>query len=424
MTSRPSLRLRLGQIGVAAFAVLAVTLLAANLPARFAELSTVCAGEACGDEQLRPADVAALQRFGLAPRSYAVYTLGLYLGLTVACWSVSAVLIWRRADDAVALLAAMALIGQGATGALGVASLSPGWNAVMTLVLLGWYVALVNLLYVFPDGRFVPAWTRWSFAPWLGWLVLGFGWVIVTRQDVPAWYWAGLVVLTLSIFALGGAAQIFRYRRVSTLAQRQQTKWVVAGFAALVATEVLWAGYTELVRPALGQPPPAGVVFEAANTLLDVVSQLVVPLSIGAAIFRYRLWDIDVVVERTLVYSTLTGLLTLAYFGSVVAFQTAAALVTERGTARTAGQPSAAFATVASTLVIAALFSPLRGVVQGFIDRRFFRRRYDAARTLAGFGANLRDEVELDRLHQALIAVVEETMQPEHVSIWIRNPAA
>jgi hypothetical protein len=123
------------------------------------------------------------------------------------------------------------------------------------------------------------------------------------------------------------------------------------------------------------------------------------------------LWDIDVVIQRTLVYSVLTALLTAAYFASVVVLQAGAMAVT--------GQRGSALVTVLSTLLIAALFMPLRAMVQGFIDRRFFRRKYDAARTLAEFGANLRDDVDLAHLRATLLTAVGEVMQPEHAGLWI-----
>ena len=134
------------------------------------------------------------------------------------------------------------------------------------------------------------------------------------------------------------------------------------------------------------------------------------PLSFAVAILRYRLWDIDIIVNRALVYGGLTAALVGMYFGVVVGLQAAFRAAT--------GQESAV---AASTLVIAALFLPLRRRIQEFIDRRFYRRRYDAARTLAAFSARVRDEVDLERLSGALVSVVEETMQPAHVSLWLRK---
>lgn len=139
-----------------------------------------------------------------------------------------------------------------------------------------------------------------------------------------------------------------------------------------------------------------------------------IPVSIGIAILRCRLWDIDVLIRRTLIYAVLTALLALAYFGSVVVLQNLFGAVT--------GQRETPLVTVLSTLVIAALFVPVRRRVQAFIDRRFYRRKYDAARTLAAFGTALRDETDLDQLTAHLTAVVDEAMQPDSVGLWLAGP--
>jgi hypothetical protein len=143
---------------------------------------------------------------------------------------------------------------------------------------------------------------------------------------------------------------------------------------------------------------------------------LLIPISIGVAILRSRLWNIDIIIRRTLVYGWLTGLLVLIYFGSVVLWQTIFRLFT--------GRAQSEVVTVISTLVIAALFSPLRRRVQAIIDQRFYRRKYDAARTLSAFSAALRDEVQLDRLTDEILGVVSETMQPAHVTLWLKETTA
>jgi hypothetical protein len=179
--------------------------------------------------------------------------------------------------------------------------------------------------------------------------------------------------------------------------ERQQIKWFVYA-AALVA----------LGAPLAATPSSVlNVVFGGLSMLL--------PAAVGIAILRYRLYDIDVIVNRTLVYGALTALLAGIYFGSVVVLQNVFGLLT--------GESRSALVTVLSTLGIAALFSPLRQRLQAAVDRRFYRRKYDASRTLAAFGATLRDDVELGALSDRLLEVVDETMQPASASLWLKEPA-
>jgi len=168
-----------------------------------------------------------------------------------------------------------------------------------------------------------------------------------------------------------------------------------------------------LIFPTLGQ---SGSLYQLAIGPLYPFGVLLISLSIGIAILRYRLWDIDILINRTLVYGTLTALLALVYFGLVIGLQALVRLFT--------GQVSQSpIIIVASTLAIAALFQPLRKRIQAIIDRRFYRRKYDAAKTVAAFSATLRQEVDLEQLREHLLNVVQDTMQPAHVSLWLREPS-
>jgi hypothetical protein len=385
-------------------------LAAVGLPLRYRELAVLCA-EACADNQLRLSDAPTLSRFGLTVEFYAGYVVALYAAFMLVSAAVALLLRWRRGADSTALLASISLLAQGVTAGLGSATLPEAWDYLNTILLLVWYTSLVNLLYSFPDGRYIPRVARWSWLPWLIWFVLGVVYALSTAQDPPVIFWSVLVGVMVGVFVLGGVAQIYRYRRISTRTQRQQTKLVVAGFAVYIATEIAYSLYSGWLAPALGLPE-GGLAPQMIYTLLDVTSLLIVPLAIGAAVLRYRLWDIDLVINRTLVYSVLTALLALAYFASVAVLQNGAALFT--------GERQSALVTVLSTLLIAALFAPVRTRVQRFIDRRFFRRRYDAARTLAAFGETLKDDVNMEELRGDLLAAVHESMEPEHVSLWVR----
>jgi hypothetical protein len=204
-------------------------------------------------------------------------------------------------------------------------------------------------------------------------------------------------------------AQVYRHHHAFNPLQRQQTKWILFGGSVTV---IIIVGLTVplYLFPSLGQ---AGSFYQLVIGPVYLVITLIFPLSLGIAILRYRLWDIDIIIHRTLVYITLTVLLAAAYFGLVFALQ----FLLRGLISQTSG-----VAIVVSTLAIAALFQPLRHRIQRLIDRRFYRRKYDAARTLAAFSATIRDEVDLNQLCTKLTAVVEETMQPAHVSLWLCPP--
>jgi hypothetical protein len=163
---------------------------------------------------------------------------------------------------------------------------------------------------------------------------------------------------------------------------------------------------------------PLGVEESAAKDFLTGLPVLAIPLSVGVALFKYRLYDIDLLINRTFVYGLLTATLLAVYFGGVAATEALLRAITGRA-------EQSHLAIVVSTLVIAALFNPLRHRIQAFIDRRFYRRKYDARKTLEAFSTKLRDETDLEALNRELVGVVSETMQPAHVTLWLRlDPSA
>jgi hypothetical protein len=211
-------------------------------------------------------------------------------------------------------------------------------------------------------------------------------------------------------FTFGVAAQAYRYINVSTPTQRQQTKWVVVGMTTCLTLGLL--GITVLNSPSLAGIWYNYMLRRIVGPTLILAGAVFIPLSIGYSILRYRLWDIDLIVRKTLVYTSLTVLLGLIYLGSVVVLQsTLGALLSVQ---------QSPFAIVISTLAIAALSTPLRRRIQDGIDRRFYRKKYDAQQVLAQFAQTARDETDLDALLAELVRVVDETLQPEHVSVWLR----
>jgi hypothetical protein len=197
------------------------------------------------------------------------------------------------------------------------------------------------------------------------------------------------------------AALILRFRR-STGEERQQIKWVIYAVAMLTLAITVVSIWPDLDGSIIG-------------TVLFLTGFLAIPTSFGIAIFKYRLYDIDIIINQTLVYGSVTATLVALYFGGVVALQRLFVLLT--------GEKST-LAVVASTLLIAALFNPLRRRVQALVDRRFYRRKYDAAKTLAAFNSRLREETDLDSLSDEVLGVVRETVQPAHASLWLRPSGA
>jgi hypothetical protein len=292
-------------------------------------------------------------------------------------------------------------------------------EAILFIVGASWDIALfaqmammlptILFLFTFPNGRFEPGWTKWLAVP----AVLSI--VIILLRPASDWTLfssaisqAVLVVIVLLIL-IGLNVQIYRFRNLSTQLERQQVKWVVAGLIAWMFYMALSAFPWIYVQGIpVDQPLPW---WSALAGTIWWLSLIILPISLTVAILRFRLWDIDIIIRRTLQYALLTGLLVLVYFGSIMLLQKFIEALT--------GQQSP-IVIVISTLGIAALFNPLRLRVQRFIDRRFFRRKYDAEQTLTRFAAIARDEVDMDKLTVALLDVVEESMQPERVSLWLK----
>ena len=396
-----------------AIVVFTLSIFLLSLPAYFAQLQTICAGVACvyAYGQLTPGTAQALQHLGLSIGAYAASTLAIAIAPVLVFFGVAGLIFWRRFDDWMALLVSLFLVTFGvnfsAQGLLA-ASLQTAWNVPLSIVTaLGW-ISFNLLIYLFPDGRFVPRWTR---------LVAVFA--IASNLflntfpqaffNLPSWV-AGVLFTGLAV--TGVVAQIYRYLRISGPVQRQQTKWVVFGIAATGV--VIMGRYAPLLFfPALST---SSSLYFLILVYVSPLGYLLIPLTLGMAILRYRLWDIDILINRTLVYGMLTALLALVYIGLVVALQAFFKAIT--------GQVGTSpLVIVISTLAIAALVQPLRHRLQKIIDRRFYRRKYDATRTLAAFSATLQNEMDLNQLSEHLLVVVKETMQPTFVSLWLRTPS-
>ncbi len=400
-----------------AVAVTALAIVLFSVPSSIEHYRSVCtaASEVCSERATRqptPEGVRALQEVGLSLRSYALLNVVVDKVFQLVWFVVGALIFWRRSDDWMALLVSAFLVSFGTvtvdpTDAEALVSSQPAWwLPVQGVQMLGEVCAPLFFL-LFPNGRFVPRWTRWLA-------------VASIANDAADRLFPGLYSLSPALEAVSYLvflatvvifiwAQIYRYRKVSSPTQRRQTKWVIFGTALGVAGTFPLQLPVDLALVS-GDTPLALLVLKAGFAL----SFLLVPLSIGVAVLRSRLFDVDVLINRTLVYGSLTALLVLAYLGGVTASQAIVQTLTGQ-------EELPQLAIVASTLVIAALFNPLRRRTQSFIDQRFYRRKYDARKTLEAFSVRLRDETDLNGLREDLVGVVGETVQPAHVSVWLRS---
>ncbi len=385
-----------------------------SLPDAFRSLHTACTGFACtaASGLLTTGDMQALQKIGLSLDSYASYWMALTIGIALVWLVVGVILAWRKSDDWMALLVALMLITVGATSItdyLLFVSSSTWWIPANVLYMLI-SLALLYTFALFPNGRPVPRWTVW--VPLIYPAALLFYFVLSLILHLPGWslYRGTLPINAIAWFGCEWVlilAQIYRYFRVSNQVERQQTKWVT--FSLIV---VLLADFGGAAFANISSVERAGFFFIIINTVGQSL-YLALPFGIAIAMMRYRLYDIDVIINRAAVYSLLTAMLVLVYVGLVLLLE-----FLLRGIISQTNN----IAIVVSTLAIYVLFQPLRHRIQRIIDRRFYRSKYDAARIIANFSATLRGEIDLNQLSEHLIAVVQETMQPTHVSLWLRAP--
>lgn len=362
----------------------------------------------------------ALERLHSTPEFYTVFRTAMDL-FEVLAFTLLGILIARmKPDDWMVLLVSMASITFGTLFVptlLYLTGVHPELLPWVGLVRsIGLTTSLLAFFYLFPDGRPIPRWTRPLSVVWV---LICLAWLLFPQAPfnlvyLDSWYQnlpASFAVL-LAWFTTGAIAQLYRFWRVSGPIQRQQTKWVVFGSIAGV---VGFFGYYApmLAIPALQQPTVERLLQVYFGIPVYHLLILLPPVFIGVAILRNHLWQIDLIVQRSLVYGTLTLMLSAVYLASVILleniFSFFAGGVFEKSE----------MVIVLATLSIAVLFFPLRQRVQSWIDRRFFRQKYDRAQLVAAFGNDLRYEVDLQQVGDRLLHIVSETMQPEHVSLTL-----
>lgn len=355
--------------------------------------------------------------WGLTPHSFAWIVVGIDILFALVHILLSGVILWRVRTDAhtahFALLMAAALIViplrvPSEYGLL--IERGPHWVWLDPLLPFQGYIFIPLVLALFPNGRWYPRWI------WVYPLVSIFYGTLISILETRWLAESQTVSLLLDslVTGFGLVVQFIRYRNVATPVERQQTKWalfgILIGFLGYYAAGLLFQSnllYQAFPAFALS---PSGVYLLTHLPRLAYLPLLAIPAALSFSILRRRLWDIDLIIRRTLLYTLLTSGLALIYAGLVVAFQFMFRAAT--------GQDSI-LAIVASTLAITALFNPGRRWIQKSIDRRFYRSQYDANLALEAFTTRLRSQVDLDHLTSDIAQVVDETIQPEHVSLWL-----
>jgi signal transduction histidine kinase len=391
-------------------AVLAVSFFVAGIPSEFAMFQTICQ-PACTTGQLSPAGLHALRDLGLSLDFYAAYAVVLDVVFAAVYGTVAAVIFWRKPADRMALFVSFALL------TFGTANFPDTINALATEHSAWWWpVAFLNFLgaasfgfflYLFPDGRFVPRWTRWVAFAWIAWQLPKYWFPSWASSDLNSW--PGWLAVTVWAVALGTVvyAQVFRYRRVSNAVQRQQIKWVVFGISAAV---MAFLGIAVTLSAFAPTPTSSSTVATIlVGYALVYAAMLLIPLSIGVAILRQHLWDIDLIINRTLVYGALTASVILLY---VLVVGGLGGLVQVRG--------NLAISLLATGLA-AVLFQPLRYRLQRGVNHLMYGERDDPYAVLSRLGSRLESTLAPDAMLPAVAKTVRETLRLPYAEIQLKR---
>src|SRR5579885_2224104 len=389
-----------------AVTLLVAVLFVAALPASFASLQTLCLS--CNGPQLTPELARQLSALGLSLPLYAASFLALNSVFFAAYLVMACVLFWRRADDRIAFIGSLFLVSFGGAAFAGtldaLASLNPAWQLLISLARFLGIAFFILFSYLFPDGRFVPSWTR--FLALVGLLV-----------QVPDTFFPGsplsfshlprLLTFVLFLSSLVGpvVVQVYRYRRVSNAVQRQQTKWVIFGLTVAIGGFLSLLLLTATVSPAGNNPVLAQLIVVSASYLF----LLVIPLSLGIAVLRYRLWNIDIIIKRTLVYSILTACVVGIYVlvvGSLGAvFHTGSTLLISLGV----------------TGLVAMLFQPLREWLQRGVNRLLYGQRDEPYRVISRLGQRLETTFTPDAVLSTIVETVALALKLPYAAILFQH---
>jgi signal transduction histidine kinase len=389
-----------------AVAVLTVFCIAVSIPVEFARLQMVCTRAACQPEALTPANVRELGSMGLSADFFAGYRIVVELVFAVTSFAVGALIFWRKSEERMALFVAFALVTYGSLAFIdsvdnldAVAAGNPALWGSLTLVTFMGNIFPVLFFYLFPDGTFVPRWTR-VVAILL--VVVGVCFHFFPDSSLSQWFRSppglglGVCFIATALFS-----QLYRYRRVSGPVQRQQTKWVVFGTTAMVIAQAV-----TFLFPLQGS---THVILKLIPDTVLYLALLLIPLSIGVAILRYNLWDIDLVTNRTLVYGALTASVVLLY------------VLVVGGLGELLQVPGNLIISLLATGLAAVLFQPLRERLQRGVNRLMYGERDDPYAVLSRLGSRLESTLAPAAVLPAVAKTVKEALKLPYVAIQLRR---
>ncbi len=396
--------LTLARAAWAVVAIVAIVIFGVSLSTYYDQLQTTCTGSTCDDSQLTPENLQAIEGLGLSLDFYAVYLVALAIIFVGVCFMLAAVIV-RRTQDRMALFVAFALV------LFGIVMPQAPQNVAVAHPILSWlshslgflgFASIALFINLFPGGQFMPRWTRWAALVWI--VVAGQGVFFPDSLSNP---WLSLLN-TLGFMGAAGAslgALVYRYRRRADPIQRQQIKWVVFGIAAALGV-ALGIALLSLVFP---EPRPSGLLSKMLVPAVFNLAFLLIPVSIAVAILRYRLWDIDFIINRTLVYGALTvcvvGLyiLVVGYLGAVF---------------RTGGN---LFVSLVATGVVAVLFAPLRDRLQRGVNRLMYGERDEPYAVVSRLGRRLEATLAPEAVLPTIVETVKEALKLPYAAIAIKK---
>jgi signal transduction histidine kinase len=381
-------------------AILSLGLFLASVPIHYQQLLDTCVGNNCTYYQISPEEVLILQNMGFSLSGYAIYSITIAVISTLAFTGIALFIFWRQSNEWMSLLASLWLVtfGTNLLLSLPVAEIQPIWRWSVVLVdYLGWVGLLPLFLFTFPNGRFIPRWTFWIY---LAFIATSFISILIdpanANLDTPT---PGYVqVIWLATQLAGVLSQVYRYRRASNPSQRQQTKWVVFG---LVATVLMLALYSTFNLP--------NPLAKVAEITFVSFAFLIIPLTLGVSILRYQLWDIDLIISRTLIWGLLSGIVIGLYVLIVGGLGT---LFQSLGTFL----PS-----ILATGLIALLFHPLRQRVQRGVNRLIYGKRDEPYAVLSQLGRQLEATLAPEAVLPTIVETVAQTLKLPYVAIALKE---